>query len=139
MFFTILRESVCVCVSRTVLLEARYSSNPPGDSVLNSRTMEVEVARKDFWTNENPDPSKWKDVSSACGLTHRQVESDSWRRKSERNSWVCVPLSEIWSGLRVCESNTNHQKAEEAAELQVCFISLWLLSNQKAPDPDTAP
>lgn len=52
----------------TVLLEARYSSNPPGDSVLNSSTTEVEVALRDFWTNENPDPSKWKDVSSTWGL-----------------------------------------------------------------------
>lgn len=48
----------------TVLFEARYSSNPPGDSVLNSSTTEVEVALRDFWTNENPEPSKWKDVSS---------------------------------------------------------------------------
>lgn len=48
----------------TVLLEAKYSSNPPGDSVLNSSTTEVDVALRDFWTNENPDPSKWKDVSS---------------------------------------------------------------------------
>lgn len=60
---------VCVCVICTVLLEARYSRSPPGDSVLNSRTMEVEVARRDFWTSENPDPSKWKEVSSVCGLT----------------------------------------------------------------------
>lgn len=30
--------------------------------------MEVEVARRDFCTNENPDPSKWKEVSSAWGL-----------------------------------------------------------------------
>lgn len=52
----------------TVLLEAKYSSNPPGDSVLNSITTEVDVALNDFWTNENPDPSKWKDVSSIWGL-----------------------------------------------------------------------
>lgn len=52
----------------TVLLEARYSSNPPGDNVLNSSTTEVEVDLRDFWTKENPDPSKWKDVSSTWGL-----------------------------------------------------------------------
>lgn len=34
--------------------------------------MEVEVARRDFCTNENPDPSKWKEVSSAWGL--REME-----------------------------------------------------------------
>lgn len=61
-----MRVRACTC--RTVLLEARYNSNPPGDRVLNSRTMEVEVARRDFWTKENPDPSKWKEVSSVCGL-----------------------------------------------------------------------
>lgn len=65
-----------VYVHPTVLLEARYSSNPPGDSVLNSRTMDVDVARKDFWTNENPDPSKWNDVSSAWGLRSRHRHAD---------------------------------------------------------------
>lgn len=68
-----------MCVRLTVLLEARYSSNPPGDSVLKSRTIDVDVARKDFWTNENPDPSKWKDVSSAWGLRGRQRDRQTDR------------------------------------------------------------
>lgn len=42
------QSCVCMCIFFTVLLEARYNSNPPGDSVLKSKTMEVEVARKDF-------------------------------------------------------------------------------------------
>lgn len=37
--------------------------------------MEVEVARSDFWTNENPDPSKWNDVSSVWGLKDGPVDT----------------------------------------------------------------
>lgn len=70
-----------MCVCRTVLLEAKYSSNPPGDSVLNSRTMKVKFARRDFWTNENPDPSKWNDVSSVWGLRVLTEDRETGRKK----------------------------------------------------------
>lgn len=74
----------------TVLLEARYSSNPFGDSVLNSKTMDVDVARKDFWTNENPDPSKWKDVSSSWGLRGRQRDRQIERQADGQMKAFCA-------------------------------------------------
>lgn len=67
--------------------------------------MEVEVARRDFWTNENPDPSKWKDVSSAWGLRGRQTDRQlkakvsntkiQFRTSIEMNEGDGVPL---WVG-----------------------------------------
>lgn len=106
-----------------MLLEARYSSNPPGDRVLNNRTMEVEVARRDFWTNENPDPSKWKDVSSAWGL--RGGETD--RRRDRQVEVRPLDLLSLRNGIQNFHWKSADLMFRGVGSVVVIQLRLYLL------------